>query len=98
MSGPISRGVKRAERSLHSLHPARNPLPTIGGIMAGCGGLALIPGFPPQYAWIPLAVASIGGVIVGVTARQANVSSEQMQIDPCRKSVSPATDKAKGDL
>jgi len=52
---------------------------TLGGSLLAAGPL-LHPILPPDWQWVSAACMSIGGLIVGLAARDNNVSSEQAGI------------------
>ena len=77
--GRIKRGLKRAEHDLAGLRPGTNWITTAGGLLAAVGAAA--PFLPPPYNGYAMAATAVGGAIVGVSARQANVTSAEMKKD-----------------
>jgi hypothetical protein len=49
---------------------------TLGGILLGASPLAK-EALPPKYSWISDALLAIGGLVLGASARDNKVSSEQ---------------------
>ena len=57
----------------------KNWITTVGGLLLGIG-IALEGTFPPEHAWIAKSLAAVGGVILGVAAKQYNVHSTQDEV------------------
>lgn len=49
---------------------------TVGGLLLAVGAL-IKPGLPPEYNWVAEACIALGGLILGTSARDNIVSSEQ---------------------
>lgn len=69
--------MRRIKRDIHGLAPGRNWITTLGGLMLAGGAAA--PFLPPPYNAYAAAAGAAGGAILGLGARQANVSSEEMR-------------------
>lgn len=50
---------------------------TVGGILMAAGEFVR-PSLPPQYDWIATVLTGIGGLLLGLTARDNNRSSEDV--------------------
>jgi hypothetical protein len=72
--------MRRAKADITSLRPGTNWLTTLGGILLAAGAAA--PFLPSPYNAYAGGAGAAGGVLLGLSARQANVTSDQMQTKP----------------
>ncbi|NBU84164.1 MAG: hypothetical protein EBS21_06105 [Sphingomonadaceae bacterium] len=49
---------------------------TLGGILVAAGQL-LAPSLPPNYTWVSATLTGLGGLILGVSARDNKVSTAE---------------------
>lgn len=68
--------MRRIRNDVTSLKPGMNWLTTLAGIMAAAGSAT--PFLPPPYNAYAGAAGAVGVALLGLSARQANVSSDDM--------------------
>ena len=73
----IRTAAKRMRKDVASLKPGRNWLTTLAGILAATGSAT--PFLPPPYSAYAGAAGAVGVALLGISARQANVSSADME-------------------
>jgi hypothetical protein len=73
----IKTAAKRMRKDVAGLKPGKNWLTTLGGVLLAAGAAA--PFLPPPYNAYAGAAGAAGGVLLGTAARQANVSSAEME-------------------
>jgi len=69
--------IRRIKTDVTSLAPGRNWITTLAGIMAAAGSAT--PFLPPPYNAYAGAAGAVGVALLGLSARQANVSSDDMR-------------------
>lgn len=71
--------MRRITDDVRGLAPGRNWITTLGGLLLAGGAAA--PFLPAPYNAYAAAAGAAGGAILGVGARQANISSDDMRRD-----------------
>jgi hypothetical protein len=72
----IKTAAKRMRKDVAGLKPGKNWLTTAAGVLAACGSAT--PFLPAPYSAYAGAAGAVGVALLGLSARQANVSSAEM--------------------